>query len=146
MSGKVVADASLAVKWVLVEPLHAEARAVLVEWGTRRVLRLAPALFASEVIAILLKQRRRGVLTASEAQEAHDLLLAGVRIRPHDAALASRALEIADGLGMWKAYDSLYLALAEREGCEHWTADEKFVNAAVGQFPAVRWLGAYSPP
>lgn len=107
--------------------------------------RLAPALFWSEVNAALLKRRRQGQITPEIARGALTLLLATVSVRPFDALMADRALEIADGLALWKAYDSLYVALAEREGCELWTGDERFYNAAHAAFPWVRWLGELPP-
>jgi predicted nucleic acid-binding protein len=37
-------------------------------------------------------------------------------------------------------YDSLYLALSLRAGCQFVTADEKLVNALGASFPQVVWL------
>jgi len=146
VSGDVVVDTSLAISWVLTEAQSPLALALLRSWQQADVRILVPALFASEISSALLKRRRQGLITASQAQAGIATLLGNVTVRPIDTAIAGRALEIADGLGMWKAYDSLYLALAEREGCPYWTADERFFNVAAGQFPAVRWLGAYAPP
>ncbi|MBX5493416.1 MAG: type II toxin-antitoxin system VapC family toxin [Chloroflexi bacterium] len=143
----VVVDASLAIKWVLAEPYTSQARALLLDWETRNVRRLVPALFASEICAPLLKRRRQGVLSASLALQALQVVLTAVEIRPVDGRLAARAYALADQLGFWKAYDCLYLALAEDEGCEVWTSDERLWKAAHGLFPWVRWVGepAQSP-
>lgn len=43
------------------------------------------------------------------------------------------------------AYDAHYLALAEREGCEYWTADQRLWNTVKAALPWVRWLGNYTP-
>lgn len=137
----VVVDASLAVPWVVVERFSAEARGALQDWDDRGVTRLVPSLFASELNAALLKQIRQGAMTLDDARRAFRDLLAAVTVMPDDAALAPRALEIADGLSLWKAYDSLYLALAEREGCELWTGDERFYNLVRGAYPWVHWVG-----
>ncbi|MGI8551809.1 MAG: type II toxin-antitoxin system VapC family toxin [Dehalococcoidia bacterium] len=62
-----------------------------------------------------------------------------------DALLARRAFEIADRFALWKAYDNLYAALAEQQGCELWTSDQRFYNLMHGSFPWVRWVGEASP-
>jgi predicted nucleic acid-binding protein len=68
-------------------------------------------------------------------------VFAAVVVQSEDERLADRALVIADELTLRNAYDSLYAALAESHGCEYWTGDERFWNAAHGRFPWVRWVG-----
>ncbi len=53
-------------------------------------------------------------------------------------------MELAHQYGLPAAYDAHYLALAEREGCEYWTTDERLWNAVKAQLPWVRWLGTFS--
>jgi predicted nucleic acid-binding protein len=66
-----------------------------------------------------------------------------VRLVPFDHALTERAIDIAASTRQKAAYDAHYLALAEREGTDFWTADRPFFAATHGQFPQVRWVGAY---
>ncbi len=40
-------------------------------------------------------------------------------------------------------YEAHYLALAEREACDYWTADERLWNGVKGELSWVRWLGSY---
>ncbi len=40
-------------------------------------------------------------------------------------------------------YEAHYLALAEREACDYWTADERLCNGVKGELSWVRWLGSY---
>lgn len=141
MSDVVVVDTSLAISWVVVERHSADALALLREWDDHDVARLVPRLFVSEVNAALLKRIRQDVITLEAARRALSDVLAAVRVVPDDPILAPRALEIADSLALWKAYDSLYLALAEREDCELWTGDERFYNAARRAYPRVHWVG-----
>ena len=57
--------------------------------------------------------------------------------------LNATLLEDAYGLAVTHGrtvYDSLYLALSEREGCQFVTADERFANAVATAFPSVVWL------
>ena len=66
MSGKVVVDTSLALKWVLDEPDSARARALLGAWASQGVVLLDPALLAYELANILRQQNRRFVLTLEQ--------------------------------------------------------------------------------
>lgn len=141
MSGTVVVDASLATKWVLPEPYRVEARNLLLDWERDGTARLVPSLFLSEVNSPLLRLRRQALITPADARRAFGDLLAAITVRPDEPTLASRAFAIADGLGMRAAYDSLYIALAEREGCELWTADERLYNAVRASYPFVHWVG-----
>ena len=141
MPGTVVVDVSLAVKWAIVEPLRAEARALLIAWEREQVARLVPSLFLSELNTPLLRLRRQGMITLEDAQQAKAAVLAAVQVVPDSLDLTARALTIADGLGLRAAYDSLYAGLAESRGCQFWTADESFWNAARARFQFVHWLG-----
>jgi len=40
-------------------------------------------------------------------------------------------------------YDSIYLVLAQREGCPLLTADERLFQAVADSLPFVQWLGDY---
>jgi predicted nucleic acid-binding protein len=56
--------------------------------------------------------------------------------------LRERALRWADRLGHAKAYDAHYLALAEQEGLELWTADRRLSNGAQqAGAHCVHWIG-----
>lgn len=144
MAGAVVVDTSIAAAWGLEEAQTAAARALLAEWEQQQVIRLVPSLFLSEINTPFLKARRQGLMTAPEAARAISDILAAVTVLPDDPALALRAFEIADTLTLRTAHDSLFVALAERQGCELWTADERFWIAARAMYPRVRWLDKIS--
>lgn len=146
MNGSVVVDASLAVKWVLIEPFRTEARRLLDDWEQHGVRRIVPCLFLSEINTPLLKLRREGQITLAAARLGREGILAAVTVVPDTAVITLRALEIADVLALRTAHDSLYIALAEREDCDLWTADERFYNVAHARFRLVRWIGALPPP
>jgi predicted nucleic acid-binding protein len=146
MPDVVVVDASLAVQWAVQEPFTAEALALRAGWRQRVEQVLAPPLFLSEVNSPLLKLRRAGLLTIQGAAAAFTAVLTGVTIIPDDLPLTRRAFAIADGLNLRSAHDSLYVALAEREGAELWTADERFYNLAHTAFPIIRWVGELAAP
>jgi len=58
-----------------------------------------------------------------------------------DDDLLKEAYELAVRFNRPRAYDSQYMALAERFDCEFWTADERLVNSTQSQFSRIRWLG-----
>jgi predicted nucleic acid-binding protein len=45
-----------------------------------------------------------------------------------------------------RAYDMMYLALAQLEGLDLWTGDERRVNTIGGGDPRVRWIPARGIP
>lgn len=137
--GAVAVDASLALKWVILEPYTAEADALAAQWVAAGIERLAPALLAYEATNALYRKQ-----PAPDAQHVAWValsladILAAVTLVPPDLVLLERAAAIAAQLGRPAAYDAQYAALAEREGCELWTADERFWNAARPHFGWVR--------
>ena len=141
----VVADASLALKWVVSEVDSDTARALRLRWEEREEPLIAPSIFRSEVTNRLHRMTRRRQLMTDEAKEALSILLPSVSIR-EPKGLYYQALAIARQLGMGATYDALYVALAEAEGCELWTADRKLARAARPVFPQVRWVGEVKGP
>ena len=136
----VVADASLAVKWGVQEEHTEEAVALRNHWRDAAELVIAPPLFRPEVANALHQYVRRGELAAADAAEILETLLPAVETS-EPARLYSRAMILAVELGLTATYDALYVALAELEVCEMWTADRRLVRSAQSQFPYVRWVG-----
>jgi predicted nucleic acid-binding protein len=58
-----------------------------------------------------------------------------------DEALLKRGYELAAELNRPTAYDSQYLALAERLSCDFWTADERIFNSVSSKNTHIHWLG-----
>ena len=98
----------------------------------------------SEVISAFLRASRRGRLTTDEAREAIRDLLALPCVLCDVTALADRAFTIAHQ-HQQRAYDCLYVALAERDGSTLWTGDERLYNALHTQHPFMRWIADYQP-
>ena len=141
MAGTVVVDASLAVALVVDEDQSDACHAMLVHWEQGTVQRLAPALFALETATALRVYARRGRITTQGGRTRLQTLLNAVIIRPSDADLVWRAYELATLLDQGAVYDCTYAAMAEAEGCELWTADERFFNATRRRLPWVHWVG-----
>jgi hypothetical protein len=122
-----VIDASVAVRWLVQLPGHEEARALL---GSQYRL-VAPEFLPAEVGSALTKLVRAGVLTQADGVEAYgDFFRAPVRLLPIQP-IAEQAMGLALKMGQ-SCYDSLYLALAEREGGLFATADGRFCAAIQG--------------
>ena len=79
-------------------------------------------------------------MAPTEAPEALDFLTSAVTTE-EPAGLYHRALTLAGTLDLGTTYDALYLALAESEECDLWTADRRFVRSLRGRFPRARWIG-----
>ena len=118
-----IIDASVVVKWFIPEE-HSEP-ALRIKDSDARLH--APAFLTLEVGNVLSKKRRRGELTA---QDAEDIWRAFRRapIRRHaDEMLVLAAFDLAQHTKQ-SLYDSLYLALAMQLNQSFLTADRKFYN------------------
>lgn len=138
--GVVVVDASIACKWVLVEEGTADALSLLARWVAARLQPIAPSWFACEVANVVYRRARVGAITLDSAKNALHAVLGIVVLRDAPGSDAVRAIEMADRMRQQMPYDACYLALAERERCEYWTDDARFVNAAMPYFPHVKHL------
>lgn len=142
---RVVVDTSLAVTWVVSEKHSLEAAALLGDWEARHITPTVPSWFACEVANVLFQRMRGNVVTLLDAQRGLKDMLDVVAVLDFDPATVVRALELAQAFGQHAAYDAQYLALAERLGCELWTADEWFWNVTSPTLPWVRWVGEVAP-
>jgi predicted nucleic acid-binding protein len=129
MTSWVVVDSGLYLAIGLNEPLAASAQALLASLVAGKYQIAAPYLFRYELVSVIRKYVVRGRVTLDDAQE----MLRGLLREPvepfADEQLLRRAYELASEHNRPTAYDSSYLALAERLGCEFWTADLKLFNA-----------------
>ena len=146
MSEFVVADASLAFKWLVEEENSDKATAIARLWSDQGLSLAAPCFMPTEVTNILHRRVVRGELTiAAAAGLVRDLLSLGIEL--HETPnLHTRALELASQLNQGAAYDAHYLALAESLGSELWTADLRFFRAARAVAGNVRWIGEDNTP
>jgi predicted nucleic acid-binding protein len=139
---KIVIDANITVRAIL--PIEGKSNVLerLVTWHRSLSKIFAPDIFIAEILSVI----RRGIfdrwITEEEGQVAvEDLYRLGVEIIPSDAGISQAALGWASRLGQSKAYDGFYLAVAERQGAELWTADEKLVNRSKQlNLSWIRWI------
>ena len=145
MAKTVVVDISLGIKWVLAEPDTNTAEALLAEWDSNGDRMIAPSLFMVEAANVLFQSIRQGLLSQAEAETALTALADNGPELIRDDSLSKRALALTGELGLQQCYDSHYLALAEQENAEFWTADKKCWDAVQQKLPSVKWLGNYKP-
>ncbi len=139
----VVVDANVIAALVLPLSYSDQATQRIVAWKRAGRELLAPVLLEYEIAAILRKAVVAQWMTTDLAVEAIGRVLSlNVRCLAPTPHLHERALRWADRLGQAKAYDAQYLALAEQEGIELWTADRRLANGAqqVGAH-WVHWIG-----
>lgn len=143
MTSWVVADASLILASVLPETHTSSAQALTRLWEQQEFLLTVPFLFYYELVAAVRKHVYRGTVTVEEGVILRDRLLT-IPSRPMiDESLLARAFDLASELNRPTAYDSQYLAVAERLHCAFWTADERLYNAVHEQLDWVHWIGNF---
>lgn len=131
MTDVVVVDASLALKWVLPEADSNTAINLLQRWNTSNMEIIAPALFTYEATNILYRQVVTNKLSYEEVSKLLTKLLSiGILLNfVKHREISLRAMDLAHRFGLNATYDAHYLALAEHEECEYWTADSRLYNA-----------------
>jgi predicted nucleic acid-binding protein len=135
----VVIDTNLIAAVVLPLPYSDQATQHLITWSRDRTELLAPILLEYEIAAVLRKAVVAQWLTTALAVEALERILAlNIRCVAPTLSLHERALRWAERLGQAKAYDTQFLALAEQERCDLWTADRRLVNSA--RQAGARWV------
>lgn len=139
----VVVDASVAVKWVVVEPYSDLAERLYNESFAANRLPVAPTLLPNEVTNAVYRQLRRGNLTEQTADAA---LARFARLRYRLLAppgLTGQAYSFAKRHQLGAIYDALYVVLARHLGSDLWTDDRRLLNALGPAAPWVRWIGDY---
>ena len=134
-----VLDSNISLKWVMIEADSDKACQLRDEFQRQIHDLLAPDIFPVEVAHGLAKAERRGVIHQGDAEK----LLANVLSTPPSLhpylPLLRRAIEIASP-ARGGVYDCLYVALAEREGCELLTADDRLIRSLRPAFAFIRSL------
>ncbi len=139
MSNKLVVDSSVAIKWFLPEIGSEAARRILESYQKGETALLAPDLLYAELGNIVWKKCRSQQLEVEEASEILDSLRL-IEISTSAAfELMPKAFEIASRYQR-TVYDSLYLALCEKESAPFVTADERLFNAVRSELRSVTLL------
>lgn len=107
-------------------------------WERRSVQPAAPTLLYYELTNGIHRYFRGGFLSEPTARMALRTTQALPITLVGDADLHGRALALAAELGLSAAYDTHYIALAERLGAELWTADARLARSVEAQCDYVR--------
>lgn len=144
MASLVVVDSGVLLGTILQEKWTPKAKALLTHIERQEALLNAPVLARYEIISVIRKVVWQKRLTSDEGEEALTKLL-NYPIEYHfDDTLLRRAYELATRFNRPTAYDSQYLAVAERHDCPFWTADERLFNTVHGDLNWVRWIGHFT--
>jgi predicted nucleic acid-binding protein len=133
---KYVLDSCVAFKWAVVEPGTPKARALRADFVSAVHDLIAPDVFPVEVGHALTRAERQGRVTPSQAIVLWRETMRTVPNLESYLPLMPRAIELSSQFRVG-VYDCLYVALAEREGCELVTADDRLVKLLQPQFPCV---------
>jgi predicted nucleic acid-binding protein len=145
MKSTIVVDTSIVLKWVLDEPDSAIALALLTSWTNEGTVIQAPALLTFEVANALFQRVHKREMTLEKAMQAlEDVLLPELELHFLEyKELSKRAMAVSQQYNLSATDDAHYLALAEQEECELWTADSRLWNAVRDKLPWVRQLSEY---
>ena len=137
---RTVVDASAILKWYLLDEVHgAQALALLQQCTAGELEILAPSLLTYELMNGLVIAGRRARLDQNTISLSFKGFMSlGVRFY-EVSFFAGKMLQYCRLYGR-SAYDSSYLALAEQEGVDLITADERLFNRVQKDLPWVRWL------
>jgi predicted nucleic acid-binding protein len=136
-------DCSVVVKWKIPAEDHAAvAEELFQDWEHGAVEVCAPFLLQAEVMSAFLRAHRRNRMSADEAREATRDLLALPFTLFDVAPVVDHAFTIAQRFQQ-RAYDCLYVALAEQQGVEFWTGDRRLYNALHTHHVFVQQIGDY---
>jgi predicted nucleic acid-binding protein len=94
----------------------------------------APDVFPTELTHALTRAERQGRVTPIQGAQLFRDMLTTLPVLHPSLPLLPRAY-VLSSLYRQGVYDCLYIALAEREGCELVTADDRLVKKLSGHFP-----------
>jgi predicted nucleic acid-binding protein len=138
-------DASVVLKWFLLEPDSGAADFLLEKFLNNEAELLVPNLMLVETASALWKRVMIGKeLSADEATLIYQDLLTLPLSFISSGAVAEAALRVALKHNH-SVYDALYCALAIEKDCDFVTADRKLANKLHGIFPFIVHLSAIQP-
>jgi predicted nucleic acid-binding protein len=134
-------DASLVGAWLLPEDLSSLALLLRSRLRAAGEQFIAPALLWPEVTSALRKAIHGRRVEAEYGDEAFQAFKS-FPIDLHEiTGLADSAWAWGRTLHAPRLYDLYYLALADREDCDLWTADRRFVRLVGNRSHRIHWVG-----
>jgi len=138
---RIVIDASVALKWFLLDEKYGDRALDLLERFVRGELDLsAPSLMVYEVINGLVIAQRKGRIAEEQVLTSiSGFLNLGITF-VDVAGLEARVLHFCRVYNR-SAYDASYLAVAEQDSVALVTGDERLYNSTKGKAAWVKWIG-----
>jgi predicted nucleic acid-binding protein len=139
---KYILDSSVAFKW---EVREADSdKALRLRDAKRQGLHefVAPDVFPVEIAHALTRAERQGRITPAQGALSLAGYLSDLPALHQSLLLLPRAYAISSFMRQG-VYDCLYVALAEQEGCELISSDDKLIKNLQGQFPFIVPLSSF---
>jgi predicted nucleic acid-binding protein len=133
---KYVLDSSVAFKWLVPELNTDKALRLLDDYQNAIHDLLSPDILPVEATHALTRAERQGRVTPAQGNQLFIDLMDQVPALHSYLPLLPRAYAISSAMRVG-VYDCIYVALAEQEGCELVTADDRLVNNMQKQFPFI---------
>ncbi len=141
---KYVIDASTAFQWEVPEPDSLKAIQLREDYRNGIHELISPDIFPAEVGHALIVAERKGRIVAGQFAVRLTAVLAACPDLHETRPLILRACcitaSVTTGFRL-SFYDALYVALAEREGCELISGDGKLVRNLQTSYPFIKSLG-----
>lgn len=138
---KYVLDASVSIRSVITSPLTQKAIQLGDQYQQKIHELIAPDMFSDEVASALTKAERQRLISVGQAAPLYLKVMKTPPVLHSRMLFVLRAIDISSQTRSG-FYDCLYLALAEREGCELVTADDKLLRNLQSQFPFIVHLSS----
>jgi predicted nucleic acid-binding protein len=139
---QVCVDAILVLHLILPDERDASTESLWQAWAAGGFEVVGPVLLYAEVTSVIRLRVVTGRLTPDEGEEVFAAFNALNIVRLDRDDLHLRAWELAKRYQTRRAYDLMYLALAQLADLELWTGDERLVNTVGGRDLRVHWLPA----
>ena len=136
-----VLDSAVGFKWAVIETNTPKARALRSAYVNAVHELIAPDFFPIELAHALTRAERQGRVTPPDAGVFWQDVMTTAPLLITSLPLLPRAIDLSSQFRIG-VYDCLYVALAEREGCELVTSDDRLVKTLLPQFPFVVALAA----
>ncbi len=131
---RIVLDASVGLKWVLPEQDSQKALALRADYQNHVHELISPDAFPLECAHTLTKKQRQGQISTAEP------LWLDVMTACPQLFLSLPLMQMAIRIASWAriaVYDCLYVALADREGCQFVTADQRLIQSLQAAYPCI---------
>lgn len=135
-------DSCVAFKWAVTEADSAKADRIRVDFQNALHELIAPDVFHVEVAHALTRAERKKRIQPPQGWTAWLNIMADCPRFYSSQVLMPRAYAISSAARIG-VYDCLYVALAEREGCELITSDDKLIKKLQPLFPFIVPLSSF---